>query len=60
MAARIEWEKKPGRETRKQTTGTYVIETTHIDLSETEIWSLYMTLTQIEEVFRSLKTDLEL
>jgi transposase len=60
LAARIEWEKKPGRETRKQTTGTYVIETTHIDLSETEIWSLYMTLTQVEEGFRSLKTDLGL
>lgn len=45
---------------RKQTTGTYVIGTKQIDLSETEIWSLYMTLTQIEEVFRSLKTDLEL
>lgn len=60
LAVRIEWEKKPERETRKQTTGTYVIETTHIDLSETEIWSLYMTLTRIEEAFRSLKTDLGL
>jgi hypothetical protein len=60
LAVRIEWEKKPERETRKQTTGTYVIETTHIDLSETEIWSLYMTLTRVEEAFRSLKTDLGL
>lgn len=60
MAARIEWEKKPGRETRDQTTGAYVIETTHIDLSDQEIWSLYMTLTQVEEAFRALKTDLGL
>ncbi|MHB1285371.1 MAG: IS1634 family transposase [Leptospirales bacterium] len=59
-ADRVEWEKKPGRETRRQTTGAYVIQTTHIDLSDQEIWSLYMTITRVEAAFRSLKTDLGL
>jgi transposase len=60
QADRIEWEKKPARETRKQTTGAYVIQTTHVDLSDIEIWSLYMTITRVEGAFRSLKTDLGL
>ncbi len=38
--------------------GTYVIQTPKTDLSATEIWELYMTLTQVESAFRSLKTDL--
>lgn len=57
---RIEWEKKPARETRKDTTGAYVIETSETRLSGSGIWSLYTTLTRVEKAFRCLKTDLGL
>jgi transposase len=38
--------------------GCYVIETSHQDLSASEIWRLYSTLTKVEDAFRCLKTDL--
>jgi len=57
---RIEWEKKPERETRNKTTGVYVIETSHTELSPSGIWSLYTSLTHLEDAFRSLKIDLGL
>jgi transposase len=38
--------------------GCYVIETTHVELSETAIWNLYMTLTNVESAFRSMKEEL--
>lgn len=38
--------------------GCYVIETQHIEESGRDIWKLYMTLTRVEDAFRSLKTDL--
>ena len=60
LADRISWEKKPSREVRTETTGAYVIDTTHTDLPASGIWSLYMTLTKVEAAFRSLKTDLGL
>jgi len=60
LADRISWEKKPSREVRTETTGAYVIDTTHTDLPASGIWSLYITLTKVEAAFRSLKTDLGL
>jgi len=50
-------ETKPIREARNVLTGCYVIETTHKELDEEKIWRLYMTLTNVEGAFRSLKTD---
>ena len=38
--------------------GTYVIETVHKDKSAEDIWTLYMTLTRVEEAFRCMKSDL--
>jgi len=55
---RISWDKKPSRKQRSLLTGCYVIETTHNQLSASEIWHQYMTLTNIEAAFRDLKTDL--
>ncbi len=40
--------------------GCYIITTTHTDLSAEAIWKLYMTLTKVENAFKSLKTDLGL
>ena len=56
----ISWSKKPSREQRALLTGCYVIETTHQELSASEIWRQYMTLSQVESSFRDLKTDLGL
>jgi transposase len=50
--------KKESRAKRQILTGCYVIETSRQDLEAAEIWRLYTTLTQVEEAFRSLKTDL--
>ena len=38
--------------------GTYVIGTTHHDMDAERIWRTYMTLTRVEDAFRSLKSDL--
>jgi len=38
--------------------GTYVIETAMKDKSAEDIWSLYMTLTRVEEAFRCMKSEL--
>jgi transposase len=38
--------------------GTYVIETVLKDKSAEDIWSLYMTLTRVEEAFRCMKSEL--
>jgi hypothetical protein len=42
------------------TDGVYFLRTSKTDLSETAIWDIYNTLTQIEATFRILKTDLSL
>ena len=50
--------KKEIREQRSTLTGCYVIETDHSELSGSEIWHLYTTLTKVEGAFKHLKTDL--
>lgn len=40
--------------------GCYVIESSHADISAAEIWKLYMTLTRVENAFRSMKETLGL
>jgi transposase len=59
-ATDVTWTKKPARQDRNVLAGCYVIETTHKALAAKEIWELYMTLTNVEYSFRSLKTDLGL
>ncbi len=54
----VTYVKKESRAKRQTLTGCYVIETSHQDLAAADIWRLYTTLTQVEEAFRSLKTDL--
>lgn len=50
--------KKESRDKRQTLTGCYVIETSHQHLEAADIWRLYTTLTQVEEAFRAIKTDL--
>ena len=42
----------------KALSGYYVIETTHTELDDLQIWKLYMTQTHVEAAFRSMKSDL--
>jgi hypothetical protein len=56
----VRHEKKETREKKQTLSGCYVIDTSHKDLSAQEIWQLYMTLTKVEDSFRSLKTELGL
>jgi transposase len=51
-------EKKDSRRKKQTVSGCYVIETSHKDLEAQEIWHLYMTLTRVEDSFRSLKDEL--
>ena len=38
--------------------GCYVIESTRKELSDVELWKLYMTLTHVESAFRAMKSEL--
>ncbi len=40
--------------------GNYLLKTERKDLSDKEIWNIYMTLTRVEKAFRNLKSDLAL
>ena len=62
-ALRVCWERLSDSPDKNKTEadplhGCYVIETPHIEESGPDIWKLYMTLTRVEDAFRSLKTDL--
>ena len=54
----IAWQRADTMTEKEKLYGCYVIETSHEDLSASEIWSLYTTLTRVENAFRSLKSDL--
>jgi Transposase len=51
---------RPTKTTDDYLHGAYVIETSHYGLTDVAIWNLYMTLTRVENAFRSLKSDLGL
>jgi transposase len=59
-AASIAWElsNKKGLEVRFS--GAYYIRSDRKDLSEEELWNLYVTLLEVESAFRSLKSELGL
>ena len=59
LAIRVTW-KYLQEQSDQRFSGTYFLRTNRFDLSEQEIWSIYIMLTQIEDSFRTLKTDLEL
>jgi transposase len=56
----IIWTLKEPDVNRHDLDGTYVITTSHTDLLSQDIWELYITLTQVENAFRCLKSDLGL
>jgi len=55
----LEWSlKEEVRSTRETLTGCYVIESTHQELTASEIGQMYMTILQVGSAFRTLKSDL--
>jgi transposase len=46
------------KERAKQTDGTYLMKTDRKDLSDEEVWRIYMLLTRVESAFRSMKSPL--
>lgn len=59
LAIRISWDYLK-EQADQRFSGAYFLRTDRFDLSEKEIWSIYIMLTQLEDAFRTLKTDLQL
>jgi len=55
-AKEITWSRKKG----EKTSGTYCLRTDREDLTEQQIWDIYTMLTDIEDAFRSMKSELGL
>jgi transposase len=56
----IQWAIERKDELEMRFDGSYYIRSDRIDLNEQELWELYMTLTNVEDAFRSLKSELGL
>ena len=59
-AEAVTFTKRDAHEARMQASGGYVIRTSHIDWSIQKTLQMYWRLTEIESVFRAMKTDLGL
>ena len=57
LACRIIW-KYLQEESDQRFSSSYFLRTDRLDLSDKEIWSVYIMPTQLENSFRTLKTDL--
>jgi transposase len=60
IVRKIEWSINKEKEMEARFSGSYYIRSSRTDLDEKELWSLYMMLTQVEESFRCLKSELGL
>lgn len=56
----ITWEMERKDALEMRFSGSYYLRSDRIDLEEKELWELYMTLTDVEESFRCLKSELGL
>ena len=56
----IRWKLKPDVDIDERFSGTYYLRTSRTDLTEKEIWSLYILLTDVEDGFRAMKSELGL
>jgi len=56
----IRWTKATKPSSAMANPGVYCLRTTLIDLEDATLWRIYSMLTNLEAVFRSLKTDLGL
>jgi len=58
IAAEISYSYERQEEAEERYSGKYYIRTSRKDLNEQEIWGLYITLSGVEDSFRSLKSEL--
>ena len=56
----ITWEITEPEKLQATFSGSYYLRSNRQDLSDQELWSLYIMLTQVEEAFRALKSELGL
>jgi transposase len=56
----IRWSIEDKQKVTNRFCGSYFIRTSRKDLDEKQMWSLYISLTQLEDAFRSLKAELGL
>lgn len=59
-ATSIKWQRKPAPETTDTYPGVYCLRTSQTGWDETTLWNTYTMLTDLESVFRSLKSELGL
>jgi transposase len=60
IATKIIWKKEPLEGSMMSQPGIYCIKSNILNLSAEEMWQQYANITEIESVFRSLKSDLGL
>ncbi len=56
----IRWDMEKKDKMEERFAGKYFLRTSRTDLKETELWSLYTTLTNVEDSFRCFKDELNL
>jgi transposase len=59
-AAKITWQRKPAPDTTDTYPGVYCLRTSQTGWDESTLWKTYTMLTDLEAVFRSLKSELGL
>jgi transposase len=59
-ATGLSWKRIHQQRAEERFSGCYFLRTSRMDLDEKQIWSLYTMLTNLEDAFRSLKSELEL
>jgi len=57
-AVKISWVRQTPANTKDSLPGVYCLRTTHMELDENALWHTYIMLTDLEAVFRSLKSEL--
>ena len=60
VVTRLSWEQKPVAGTMLSDPGVYCLRSSEVDWSEEDLWRTYIMLTDLEAVFRSLKSELGL
>jgi len=53
----IQWKRKP---VKNQYDGSYFLRYSNKDMTANEIWNIYNTIREVEQTFRTLKTDLQI
>ncbi len=57
-AGQLTWKRRTVQDTRKDLPGVYCLRTSHKDPGEKTLWHSYTMLTDLDAVFRSLKSEL--